>query len=58
MLELLLSIGLGRAKATQIASTVGQILAVVFVVAVYNLTGELSLDAPGPRGVHLLRRTN
>jgi Zn-dependent protease len=43
VLRAALSTGLGRAKATQIASTVGQVLAVVFLVAVYNWTGQVSL---------------
>jgi Zn-dependent protease len=46
VLRALLSSGLGRVKATQIASTVGQILAVTLVVLAYHWTGHVS-------GVHL-----
>jgi Zn-dependent protease len=41
VLRAVLSTALGRAKATHIASTIGQVLAVVFLVAVYKLTGQL-----------------
>jgi Zn-dependent protease len=42
VLRAALSTGLGRARATQIASKVGQILAVVFVLGAYTWTGSLN----------------
>ena len=42
VLRALLSTKLGRAQATRIASTVGQVLAVTLVVLAYNWTGHVS----------------